>query len=101
MVANSIRTSILVLLSLLIGGNAAMFPPVSYGDDNTPLTSLFEKDADSDDVEELSGSKLVATIERYVGFCNHSGLHAISDEVNHQIDWLFVHEHAARAPPLG
>ena len=101
MVCYSIRTSILVLLSLLIGGNVALFTAVSSGDGDTPITSLCEKDAESDDVEELSGSKLVATIEPSIGLCNHVGLHAVFDEVNHQIDWLFVHERAARAPPLG
>lgn len=96
----SLSTSILLLLSLLTSGSVVLLPLVSIGDDSRPII-LLEEDADCDDVEESLESKLVATLVTSDGLCNHTGSHAVSDEVNHQIDWLFVHEHAARAPPLG
>ena len=53
--------------------------------------------ADSDEVEDLSEFKLVATLEPFVGLCHYAGFRTVTDKVNHQIDCLFVHEHAARA----
>ncbi len=72
---------------------------VGFGDDTHPLC-LLEEVADSDEVEDLSESKLVAPLEPFIGLGHYAGFHTVTDEVNHQIDWLFVHEHAARAPPL-
>lgn len=99
MFLNCLRTPILLLLSLLTSGSLALFPLVSFGNDTRSLL-VCEQDADSDEVDETSESKLVATLEPRIQLCNHTCFHGVSDEVNHQIDWLFVHEHAARAPPL-
>lgn len=100
MAVPSLSTPILLLLSFLTSGSVVLLPLVSIGEDSRPLF-LLEEDADSDDVEESLESQLVATLELSSGFFNQAGFHAVTDEVNHQIDWLFVHEHAARAPPLG
>ena len=94
------KTSILVFLSLLTVGGVAVS---SFDEDARALFLLVEQDADadSDDVEESSESTLLATLEPCTGFCKHVGFLAVSDEVDHQIDLLFVHQLAARAPPLG
>ena len=77
-----------------------MLLPLVSSDDAASFF-LFDEEADSDDVEELSESKLVAILEPSIGACNQAGFHLVLDDVDHQIDWLFIHEHAARAPPLG
>lgn len=94
------KLTIVLLLSALTAASGPLFSLVSFGDDSRHLFFL-EEEADSDDVEELSESKLVATLEPIIGLGNHAGFHAVCDDVNHQIDWLFDHKHAARAPPLG
>lgn len=99
MVSNLLRTPILILL-LIVGGSVSLCPLVAIGDDTHPFC-LLEEVADSDDVEESSEFRLIATLEPLIGLCRYPRFHSVTDEVNHQIDWLFVHEHAARAPPLG
>lgn len=93
---------IVLLLSLLTGGSVALSPLVSLGD-HTRSCFLLEEEADSDDVEESESlaSKLTAILPPDFVLPDVTSLHSVSDEVNHQIDWLFLHEHAARAPPLG
>jgi len=100
MVLHSFHSTIVLLLSLLTGGSVALSPLLSFGDDTRPCF-LLEEDADSDDVEESLASKLVAMLPPDFVLRDVTRLHYVSDEVNHQIDWLFVQEHAARAPPLG
>lgn len=100
MVLHSFHMTIVLLLSLLTGGSVVLSPLVTIGDDTRPCFFL-EEEVDSDDVEESLASKLVAMLPPDFVPRDVICLHFVSDEVNHQIDWLFVHEHAARAPPLG
>ena len=100
---HSSHSTIVLLLSLLSGGGVALSPLVSLGGDHTRSCFFFEEETDSDDVEEseLLASKLTAILPTEYILPDVAPLHTVSDEVNHQIDWLFRHEHAARAPPLG
>lgn len=103
MVFHSFNSTIILLLSLLAGGSVALSPLFSFGDHTRPCF-LLEEETDSDDVEEsleLLASKLVAMLPPDFVLGDVTHLHSVSDEVNHQIEWLFVQEHAARAPPLG
>jgi hypothetical protein len=93
----SLKTPILLLLSLLTGGSVALSLIISFGD--TQVLFSLEKQADSDDFEDSSDSKLIATLHPGIGLLSHSCFHPVCDEVNHQTDWLLIHEHAARAPP--
>lgn len=99
MYSHSQRTQIFLLLSLLTGASVLLLPRVTLEDEALPFYLLGEL-ADSDDVEESSESKLVATREPTIDLCDHSGWHAIFDEFNHQIDGFLVHNVAPRAPPL-
>lgn len=103
MALHSLHSTIVLLLSLLTGGSVLLSPLVSFGEHAGPCF-LLEEETDSDDVEESLGSlasKLVAMLPSDFVLEDATLLHFVSDEVNHQIEWLFVHEHAARAPPLG
>ena len=98
MSAHGSKLTILLLL-LLIGGSVALSPLLSDGEET--LFSFFIEDViDSDDAEEASELKFVSTLQPSLGLNNRNSFHAVSDEVDHQLDWLFVHEDAARAPPL-
>ena len=95
----SLRTFILLLLSIFTGGSQAFSPLFHIAEEKRPFY-LEETSTDSDDVEDSVEASLEATLCRTNLFVGNFGFHAVFDDVNHQIDWLFIHVHAARAPPL-
>ena len=104
MVLHSLKTLILLLLTLLSGAGASLLPLVTRGDDSQHFF-LMEEEADCDDEEESSKPNLLARLELCNGpstiFGSDTGFDSIPDVGKHPIDWVFVHEHAARAPPQG
>ena len=95
----SLKAKILFLLLMSVG-SSLLSAQIPFEDD-TQTFCFFEEVAEFDEVEGSSEFEVVATIQPIFGLYQTAGFHAITDEVNHQIDWLFVHERSARAPPLG
>ena len=100
MLRNSTKTLILLLLALLTGGSEILSPLFLSMDDKRP-TFFSENLTDIDDVEESTESEQVACLEKVTWLCNSTGFEVVCDQANHSFDWLFIHEHSARAPPLG
>lgn len=96
MARNSTKSLILLLLALLTGGSEVLNPLFSMDDVRPSL--LTENLTDLDDVEESSESDQVASLDS-VTCSRKPKTHEVCDEVIHQFDWLFLHEHSARAPP--
>ena len=94
-----LKAKILFLLLMSIGSSLLCVHILV--EDDTQTFCFFEEVAEFDEVEDSSEFEVVATIEPIFGLFHSAGFHAITDEVNHQIDWLFVHERSARAPPQG
>lgn len=91
------KAKILFILLMSVGSSLLCAP----FEDGTQTLCFFVEVADFEEVEDFSEFEVVGTIEPIFGLYQTAGFHAITDEVNHQFDWLFVHERSARAPPLG
>lgn len=92
------KTTALLLLSLMTAGGQVLAPLVASADEKQPFF-LNEVETDSEEIEELSKLTLAAVVDGANVEFEVTGFHPIYAKVNHQIDWLFIHEHSARAPP--